>query len=117
MLGYDRIDISEGIDIDKTNASKKCDICHYWYFLDKNFNYKPYLCNYKPYLCNGCHDLMPTAVNFNDAAIFPIKGNDYRTHFWYMSKDDAISIMNNTNQYKFLLLYIYIYIMSGTTYY
>ena len=35
MLEYDRIDISQGIDIDKTNAIKKCDICHYWYFLDK----------------------------------------------------------------------------------
>ena len=34
MLHYDRIDISEGIDIDKTNKSKECDICHYWYFLD-----------------------------------------------------------------------------------
>ena len=32
MLGYDRIDISEGIDIHKTSASKECDICHYWYF-------------------------------------------------------------------------------------
>ena len=32
MLEYDRIDISEGIDINKTDASKECDICHYWYF-------------------------------------------------------------------------------------
>ena len=39
MLEYDRIDILEGIDIDETN---KCDICHYWYFLDKNFNYEKY---------------------------------------------------------------------------
>ena len=37
MLQYDRIDISEGIDINKSNdKSKECDICHYWYFLDKN---------------------------------------------------------------------------------
>ena len=35
MLEYDRIDISEGIDINKTNASKECDICHYWYILSK----------------------------------------------------------------------------------
>ena len=33
MLEYDRIDISEGIDIDKTNKSKECNICRYWYFL------------------------------------------------------------------------------------
>ena len=32
MLEYDKIDISEGIDIYKTSASKECDICNYWYF-------------------------------------------------------------------------------------
>ena len=37
MLEYDRIDISEGIDTNKTSASKECNICHYWYFLYKNF--------------------------------------------------------------------------------
>ena len=31
MLEYVRIDISEGTDVNKTNLSKKCDICHYWY--------------------------------------------------------------------------------------
>ena len=53
--------------------------------------------NYEPYLCNGCHDLMQKAINFNDVAIASIKGNDYRIHFWYIGKDDAISIMNNSN--------------------
>ena len=46
MLEYDRNYILEGIDINKTNASKECDICHYWYFLDKGFKYEPYLCNW-----------------------------------------------------------------------
>ena len=36
-------------------------------------------------------------MNFNDVSIVFIKGNDYRTHFWYMSKDDAISIRNNSS--------------------
>ena len=40
MLEYDRRDISEGIDVNKTIASKECDICHYWYFLDKRFKYE-----------------------------------------------------------------------------
>ena len=31
MLEYERIDISEGIDVNKRNLSKECDICHYWY--------------------------------------------------------------------------------------
>ena len=30
MLYFDRIDVSEAIDINKTSASKECDICHYW---------------------------------------------------------------------------------------
>ena len=80
MLEYDRIDISEGIDTNKTSASKEFDICHYWYFLDKIFNYEPYL-------CNGCHDLMQKVMNFNDVAIVSIKKNYYRIHFCYMSKD------------------------------
>ena len=41
MLEHDIIDISEGIDLNKSNdKSKECDICHYWYFLDKNFKCK-----------------------------------------------------------------------------
>ena len=32
MLYYDRIDVSERIDDNKTSASKECDDCHYWYF-------------------------------------------------------------------------------------
>ena len=35
MLYYDRIDVSEGIDINKTSSLKKCDICHYWHFFEK----------------------------------------------------------------------------------
>ena len=51
MLEYDRIDTSEGIDINKTSLSKQCDICHYSYL--KNIGFKHESC-----LCNGCHDLM-----------------------------------------------------------
>ena len=39
-----------------------CDVCHYWYFLSKDFNYEPYL-------CNGCHHLIRKVMNFNDVAI------------------------------------------------
>ena len=34
MFYYNRIDVSEGIDVNKTSASKYCDICQYWYFLN-----------------------------------------------------------------------------------
>ena len=32
MLYYDRIVVSEGIDVNITSESKECDICDYWYF-------------------------------------------------------------------------------------
>ena len=35
MLYYDKTDVSEGIDVNKTNESKQCIICHYWYFLNR----------------------------------------------------------------------------------
>ena len=61
MLEYDRINVSERIDINKTNSSKECNICHYWHFKDIGFKYEPYL-------CNGC--------NFNDVAIVSVKRSD-----------------------------------------
>ena len=90
MLEYNRIDVSEGIDIRKANELKECKICYYWYLKDIGFKYEPYL-------CNGCDSLMQKFVSFNDVAIVYVKRNVYRIHFWYMNKDDATSIMNNSN--------------------
>ena len=90
MLEYGRVNISEGIDVNKTNLSKECDIYHYWCFKDVCFKYEPYL-------CNGCHDLMQKAMIFNNVAIVYVKGNAYRIYFWYMSKNDTINIMNGSN--------------------
>ena len=90
MLEYERIYISEGIDINKAHLSKECDICHYWYFKDVAFKYENYL-------CNGCHDLMQKAMSFNNIAVVYVKGNAYRIKFWYMSKDDAINKINDSN--------------------
>ena len=82
MLEYDKIDISEGIDVNKTILSKECDICHHWYFKDIGFKYEPYL-------CYGCHDLTQKAMSFNNVPVVYVKG--------YMSKNDAINIMNDSN--------------------
>ena len=70
--------------------SKECDICHYWYFKDIGFKYEKYL-------YNGCHNLMQKAMSFNNVAIVYVKENAYRISFQYMSKDDAINIMNGSN--------------------
>ena len=67
-----------------------------WYllllvFLDKSFKYEQHI--YK-----DCHDLMQKSMNFNDVdAIVSVKGSDYRIHFWYKSKYDAINITKNSN--------------------
>ena len=89
MLEYKRIDISDRIDVNKTNLSKECDICHYQYFKDIYFKYEPYL-------CNGCHDLRQKSISFNNIAIVYIKGRACRIHFWCMSKDYAINTMNGS---------------------
>ena len=36
-------------------------------------------------------------MSFNDVAIVSVKGNDYRIHFWYMSKDGAIDLLKDAD--------------------
>ena len=52
--------------------------------------------NYGPYLCNCCHDLMEKTVSFNNLAIVSVIGLDYRIHFCFMNKNDAINLLNNS---------------------
>ena len=66
MLEYERIDISEGIDINKTNKSKECMLCHYWYFLDNNFSYGPYL-------CDGCYNIMQKPTDLKILLLFMLE--------------------------------------------
>ena len=45
MLDYDRVNVSEGSDSNKTGSSCECTICHYWYFLKINFRFQPKVCD------------------------------------------------------------------------
>ena len=67
MLYYDRIDVSEGIDVNvnKISTSKECDVCRYWYFLNYSFTFQPNA-------CNRCHDLLMISVNLSVIAILNI---------------------------------------------
>ena len=56
----DRIDISEGVDVNKTSASKECDICHY--FLSS-------ILTFQPNICNKCHNLSMMSMK--------LKSSDY----------------------------------------
>ena len=89
MLEYDRIDISEDIDIKKCKeTSRECNLCKYYYFLDKNFNYGPHL-------CDGCYDISLKAVTITNLAIINHNGNHYRVNFASLSKIDAYNLIKN----------------------
>ena len=90
MIECKRIDISEGIGINKTNKSKECMLCHYWYFLNKNFSYGRYL-------CNGCYNMVQKSNDFRNIAIVHVKKSAYRIYFLYMSKCEAKKLMTNSN--------------------
>ena len=89
MLEYDRIDISEGIDIKKCKETSKECSCKFYYLLHKNFNYGPYL-------CNGCDDMSLKVINIKNLAIINHNGNYYRVNYTSMSKKDVFNLIKNT---------------------
>ena len=93
MLYFDRINVPEAIDVNKTSASKECDICHYWYFL--NFSFK-----FQPSVCNRTHDFLMMSINLINIAILNIKGSDYRCIINLIRKNEAIFLMRNADLTK-----------------
>ena len=71
MLQYQKINVSEGIDVNKTSASEECELCHYWFFKDVGFKFEKHV-------CNGCHDLLTMTVSLKNIAILRAKGATFR---------------------------------------
>ena len=90
MLYYDRIDVSEGIDVNKTSASKEWDVCHYWYFLNYAFKFQSNI-------SNRCHELWIMSVNLSNIAILNIEGSDYCCTISLISKNEAINLLQNAD--------------------
>ena len=88
MLYYHIIHVSERIDVSKACASYECDSCHYWYFLNKGFNFQSYV-------CNKCHDFLMMSKNLSDIAILNIKGYHYCCMISGISKSEAIKLFQN----------------------
>ena len=82
MQYYDRIDVSEGTDVNKITASKKCNICHYWYFLNYSFKFQKNV-------CNRSHDLLMMLKNLNDITILNLKGSGCHCIINLISKNEA----------------------------
>ena len=90
MLVYERIDISDEIDADKSDKSKECLLCHYWYFLDKNFSYGSFL-------CDRCYNMMQKCSKLKNIAIVRVKESAYSICFLYISKSEAKKLMINSD--------------------
>ena len=89
MLEYDKIDISEGIDINKCEeTSRECSLCKFYYFLDKNFKHGPYL-------CDGCYNMSMKVVSTQNLTIINHNGNYYCVVFAFISKKDACNLIKN----------------------
>ena len=81
-----RIYVSEGIDVNRTNAYKECIMCHYLYFLDQRFTFQ--LC-----ICHGCHIVLIMSINIDNIAIFNICGAAYRCIINGISQSKAINVL------------------------
>ena len=93
MLQYEKIDASEGIDVNKTSASKECELCHYWFF--KNVGFK-----FEEHFCNRCHDLLTMAHSLKNMAISSAKGATFRCLLMGISKSEALKKLNNSVPYN-----------------
>ena len=89
MLQYKKIDVSEGIDTNKTSASKECMLCHYWYFKDVEFKFEPHFCNIY-------HGVLMTAYELKNIVILNVKGVDFRCVSWGISRDEAVNRSNSS---------------------
>ena len=84
-----KIDVSEGIDTNKTSASKECMLCHYWHFKDVGFKFEPQV-------CNKCHDILMNAYELKDIAILNVKGVDFKSILRVIRKDEVVNRLNNS---------------------
>ena len=87
-MEYGKIDVSEGINTNKTTNSCGCITCHYLYFLRLNFRFE-----LKVYEC--CYNISQKSMSFNNVAIVTVGRNDYRIHFRSMTKCEAVNSMKN----------------------
>ena len=92
MLRYQKIDISEGIEVNKTSPSKECKVCHYWFFKDIGFKFQEHV-------CNKCPDLLTIAYSLKDVAILNAKGNTYRCILMGISKNEDLKRLDNSVTY------------------
>ena len=99
MLEYKKIDASEGIEVNKTSASKECELCRYWFFKDVGFKFEEHV-------CNKCNDLLTMAHSLKNIAILSAKGATFRCLLMSIIKNEALKKLNVLAKYDRGVLYI-----------
>ena len=89
MVQYEKV--SEGIDVNKTSASKECELCHYCFFKDIGFKFEEHV-------CKRCHDLLTMAYSLNNLAL-SAKGTTFRCLLMGISKNETLEKLNNSVTY------------------
>ena len=92
MLQYQKIDVSEGTDMNITSALKECDLCHYWFLKDTGFKFEEHV-------CNKCNDLLTMAYSLKNIAILNAKGATFRCILMGISKNEGLKRLNNSVTY------------------
>ena len=87
-----KIDVSEGTDVNKTSASKECELCHYCFFKDIGFKFEEHV-------CNKCHDLLTIAYSLKDITILNAKGATFRCILMGINKNEGLERLNNSVTY------------------
>ena len=92
MLQYEKTDVSDGVDVNKTRVSKECELCHNWFFKDVRFKFEEHV-------CNGYHDLLTMAHSLKNIAILSTKGATFRCLLMCISNNEAFKKLNNLVTY------------------
>ena len=90
MLEYRKIDASEGIDVNKTSASKACELCYYWFFKDVGFKFEEHV-------CNGYHYLLTMAHSLKNIAILSAKRTTFRCLLMGITTNEALKKLQLNN--------------------
>ena len=90
-MHYERITDDEGIDHNKnSNTSRFCDVCGFWFFVNKNFNYEDYA-------RNGCHNLLMMAFSLDNIAVLNVDNLFYQCILMGISKNEGLKRLNNAS--------------------
>ena len=92
MLQYEKFDVSEGIDVNKTSAWKECELCHYCFF--RNIGFK-----FEELVCNRYHDLLTMAYSLKDITKLSAKETTLRCLLMGTCKNEALKKLNNSITY------------------